>query len=60
MDAVEYVKKEFTSSFAYNKDYIAEGLIMKPALELFNRKGEKIITKIKYKDFHDKKMERKN
>lgn len=53
-EAVEYVKQGFTSSIAYNKDYIAEGLIMKPALELFNRKGERIITKIKYKDFHEK------
>ena len=26
-------------------------LIMKPVTELFNRKGERVISKIKYKDF---------
>jgi len=49
--AIEYVKKGFKSTIADNKDYIAEGLIMKPKIELFNRKGERIITKIKHKDF---------
>jgi len=28
-----------------------EGLVLKPAVELFNRKGERIITKLKLKDF---------
>lgn len=49
--AIEFVKKGFKSTIADNKDYIAEGLIMKPVTELFNRKGERIISKIKYKDF---------
>lgn len=53
LDAVDYVKQGFKSVIAHNKDYIAEGLIMKPGLELFNRKGERIIAKIKYKDFHE-------
>lgn len=51
LEAVEYVKKGFNSTISYNKDYIAEGLIMKPSLELFNRNGERIIAKIKHKDF---------
>jgi hypothetical protein len=49
--AIEFVKKGFKSTIAENKDYIAEGLIMKPVTELFNRKGERVISKIKYKDF---------
>jgi hypothetical protein len=51
-EAIEYVKKGFKSTIAVeNKDYLAEGLILKPEVELFNRKKERIITKIKYKDF---------
>ncbi len=49
--AIEYVKKGFISTIADNKQYIAEGLIMKPVSELFNRKGERVIAKIKHKDF---------
>jgi len=50
-EAVEYVKNGFKSTIAHNKEYIAEGLVMKPNIELFNRKGERIISKIKHKDF---------
>lgn len=50
-EAVNFVKKGFKSTIADNKEYIAEGLIMKPAIELVNRKGERVISKIKYKDF---------
>jgi hypothetical protein len=51
-EAIEFVKKGFKSTIAENKEYIAEGLIMKPVVELFNRKGERIISKVKYKDFY--------
>ena len=50
-EAVEYVKKGYKSTIAENKEYMAEGLIMKPVTELSNRRGERIISKIKYKDF---------
>jgi len=50
-EAIEYVKNGFKSTIAENKEYLAEGLIMKPVTELFNRKGERVITKIKHKDF---------
>jgi len=53
--AIEYVKNGFNSVIAYNKNYLAEGLVMKPKIELFNRKGERIITKIKHKDFTNDK-----
>jgi hypothetical protein len=49
--AIEYVKQGFISTIADNKQYVAEGLIMKPTTELFNRKGERVIAKIKHKDF---------
>jgi ATP-dependent RNA circularization protein (DNA/RNA ligase family) len=49
--AIEYVKNGFKSTIAHNKDYIAEGLVMKPEIDLFNIYGERIITKIKHKDF---------
>lgn len=50
-EAIEFVREGYTSTISDNKDYIAEGLIMKPITELFNRKGERVISKIKYKDF---------
>ncbi len=51
LDAVELVRAGFMSYIAENKSYIAEGLILKPTLELFDRKGDRIITKIKHRDF---------
>ena len=53
-EAVEYVRRGFKSTISDNKDYIAEGFICKPEVELTNRKGERVITKIKYKDFPKK------
>ncbi|MDY7003210.1 MAG: RNA ligase family protein [Cyanobacteriota bacterium] len=49
--AVEFAKQGFTSRITENKQFIAEGLIMRPQQELFNRAGKRVITKIKYKDF---------
>ena len=51
LQAVEYCKAGFKSTIAQNKDYDAEGLVMKPKIDLFNRKGERIVSKIKFKDF---------
>ena len=34
-------------------DFISEGLVAKPTTGLLNRKGERIITKIKTRDFKD-------
>lgn len=50
-DAIKMVRKGFTSRIADNKEYIAEGLIVKPRVELFNRQGARIVSKIKHKDF---------
>jgi len=47
-DAIRYIKEGITSTFG---DFRAEGLVLKPKTELFARNGQRIITKIKHKDF---------
>jgi len=32
-------------------DFLAEGLVLKPKIELKDRAGKRIVTKIKHKDF---------
>lgn len=51
LQAVEYCKNGYKSTIAHNKNYDAEGLIMKPKVELFTRRGDRILSKIKFKDF---------
>ena len=50
-EAIEYVKKGFKSTIAENKDYDAEGLVLKVPCGLLKRDGERLITKIKTVDF---------
>jgi hypothetical protein len=50
-EAIEYVKKGFKSTIAENKEYNAEGLVLKPTCGLLDRSGKRIITKIKTCDF---------
>lgn len=50
-EALAFAKTGYASTIAQNKSYVAEGLVLKPQVELFNRKGERIISKIKFKDF---------
>ena len=47
-EAVELVKTGFNSTFG---EFNAEGLVLKPLVELVDRAGHRIITKIKCKDF---------
>lgn len=47
-DAVEATRAGFTSTWG---NFIAEGLVLRPAVELATRSGRRIISKIKYKDF---------
>lgn len=56
-EAIEYVKKGFVSNISENRSYMAEGLVLKTPLGLMDRRGNRLITKIKYKDFRD--LERK-
>lgn len=50
-EAIEYAKKGFKSTIAENKDYDAEGLVLKAPCGLLKRDGERLITKIKTVDF---------
>ena len=50
-EAVDFCKQGYKSIIAENLNYYAEGLVMKPCVELFGRNGDRIITKIKLKDF---------
>ena len=50
LDAVEFVKRGFSSEVAEG-ERLAEGLVLRPEVELKDRAGRRIITKIKYKDF---------
>jgi hypothetical protein len=47
-DAVEKVQAGFNSQWG---DFTAEGIVARPATELKGRDGERIITKIKHRDF---------
>ena len=47
-DGIDLVKKGMKSQWG---DFTAEGLVAKPKIDLFNRKGDRIITKIKPQDF---------
>jgi len=48
--AIQYVKSGVKSLIG-NADM--EGLVLRPAITLFSRKGERIITKVKYRDFRE-------
>jgi len=48
LGAIEMVKSGLTSLWG---DFPAEGMVLRPTVELFSRRGDRIITKIKHKDF---------
>lgn len=48
MDGIELTRKGFKSQWG---DFISEGLVMRPSTELKTRRGNRVITKIKHKDF---------
>lgn len=47
-EAIEMVRSGFKSQWG---DFCAEGIVAKTPVELFTRKGERLLTKIKHKDF---------
>ena len=47
-DAADMAKTGFNSHWG---NFLAEGLVVKPTIQLFDRKGRRIVGKIKYKDF---------
>ena len=50
-DATELVRQGFKSKCATNPDKDAEGLVGRPLETLFDKKGHRLITKLKTKDF---------
>ena len=50
-EAVEFVKGGFKSGFAQDPDFEDEGLVLTPQVTLFARNGERVITKVKTRDF---------
>lgn len=46
--AIKLIKNGLKSTFG---DFRAEGLVLKPKVELFARNGQRVISKVKYKDF---------
>ena len=52
-EACEMVKKGFISAISHNREYIAEGLVLKAPHGLLDRRGERLITKVKHCDFRN-------
>lgn len=52
-EAIKYVMSQPKSIIAKDKDLFMEGLVGKPQLELQDRCGNRVITKIKWHDFKD-------
>lgn len=50
-EMVERAKSGFDSSWKHTATFAAEGIVARPTIELKTRNGERIITKIKHKDF---------
>ncbi len=50
-EAIDYVKSGFKSTISENKDYDAEGLVLRTTCGLKFRNGSRIIAKIKHVDF---------
>ena len=48
-EMVKKARKKFNSVWG---NFLAEGIVARPKIELSARNGKRIITKIKYKDFH--------
>lgn len=49
-EAVELVREGFRSRVA-EEPLIAEGLVMHPRIDLYDRAGERVMTKVKHEDF---------
>src|SRR5690606_17952949 len=49
--AIMMDRERFNSTKTCDSSFIAEGLILQPYTPLFKRKGKRVITKIKHRDF---------
>jgi len=50
-EAVDKTREGFTSVVAKDSTLMAEGIVLRPVVELLDRRGHRIIGKIKHKDF---------
>jgi hypothetical protein len=50
-DMVEMVKAGFNSTWTHSGPFSAEGIVARPVCELKTRSGDRIITKLKHRDF---------
>lgn len=50
-EAIDFVRKGFISTISENREYMAEGLVLRTDLGLRNRMGKRLIVKVKYEDF---------
>lgn len=58
--AIELIKNQVCHSSLRTDGGLAEGLVLRPPVELRDRNGERIITKVKHKDFtHGKKWDKR-
>lgn len=53
LEAIDYVRKGFKSTIAENKDYDAEGLVLRTPCGLLGRNGQRLIFKVKTRDFKE-------
>lgn len=51
LEAISFVQKGFKSTIAENKDFNAEGLVLKTPIGLLDRNGNRLIYKLKTCDF---------
>lgn len=49
-DIIEMVQDGFVSTFAVNRDYLAEGVIAKPPTNLYDQRCHRVMFKLKTKD----------
>lgn len=52
-DAVQAVKSKALFSKFGAQNFLMEGLVLKPKIELKNRRGDRLIAKLKHKDFKE-------
>lgn len=50
-DAVAFTQAGYKSKVAADAGYDAEGIVLRPRVELTDRRGHRVITKLKHRDF---------
>lgn len=50
-ECVEFVREGFASRIAKDTTLVSEGVVLRPPVELLNRLGDRVISKLKHRDF---------